>query len=103
MKKKISKLKEKITKLDLLEDKCYMCGRVNMLEKHHVFGGNPNRKISDKYGLVVALCSTCHRDGFTGVHASKARRLELQRAIQTEFEKVYSREEFEKIFGRNYL
>lgn len=46
------------------DSKCYLCGgtaywndndMLERLEKHHIFGGNPNRKNSEKYGLFVFL------------------------------------------------
>lgn len=34
------------------EKRCYLCGKLTWLEKHHVFGGVANRPISEKARLV---------------------------------------------------
>ena len=34
-------------------ERCYLCGRLTGLERHHVIGGVANRKLSEKYGLWV--------------------------------------------------
>ncbi len=39
--------------------KCYLCGgRGEHL--HHIIYGNGKRRISDREGLLVALCTSCH-------------------------------------------
>ena len=40
---------------------CYICGR-RAENLHHCIFGNGKRKISDREGLVVALCSACHHN-----------------------------------------
>jgi hypothetical protein len=40
------------------EDRCYICGRAEWIERHHIFNGTANRKKSEKYGLTVHLCLT---------------------------------------------
>ncbi len=78
------------------------CKRCDV-EWHHCFGGRANRKLSDQYGMIVPLCVEHHR-GNTGVHRCRAVDLKVKQLAQTTFEKkVGSREEFMKIFGRNYL
>lgn len=61
---------------------CFLCGAngsMDHLHWHHIFGG-PNRRWSEKYGLKVRLCG------------------------QKAFEEYHgSREEFQQIFGRNWL
>lgn len=79
---------------------CIICGRP--AEQHHIFFGNPSRKYSEKYGLVVGLCAEHHR-GPTGPHQNRENDLRLKLAAQTDFEKDHTREEFIKIFGRSYL
>ena len=37
------------------EKKCYVTGRTDGLELHHIYFGNPNRKISDKNGFVIQV------------------------------------------------
>ena len=64
---------------------CYLCGRNRTadpcgLEEHHIFEGNPGRKLSEKYV-----------------------RRTVQAAGQKAFEKVHgTREDFYRLFGRYY-
>lgn len=87
---------------------CYLCGardgeRFQSMHWHHVFGG-PNRKHSEKYGLKVRLCAySCHEYGPFAVHRNKEIDTWLKKTAQEEFEKTHSREEFMKIFGKNWL
>lgn len=86
---------------------CYKCGRLrgnmNCLEKHHVFGGS-NRKYSEEFGLWVMLCGhQCHRYGKGAVHQDAEYMQELHEVGQRAFERDHTREEFMKIFGKNYL
>ena len=40
---------------------CFLCGKVGLLEEHHVFSG-PYRSKSERFGLKVGLCGdSCHR------------------------------------------
>ncbi len=81
---------------------CYLCGRCGPTEEHHIFGG-PNRKLSERYGLKVYLCSSCHRTGKQSVHRDRDIMLSLKQAGQTAFEKTYTRQDFMGLFGKNYL
>ena len=88
---------------DTLE--CWICGRTDKLELHHVCHGTANRALADKYGLWVYLCPDCHR-GSNGVHGKNGhkRDLTLKRVGQRAFEdKIGSREEFRAIFGKSYI
>lgn len=87
------------------EKKCLFCGGVRWLECHHIFGGNPNRKLSEKYGLKVWLCHSHHNEPPNGVHFNA----EIRKRLQAKAQKIAMRhyewtiEEFIKIFGKNYL
>ena len=82
---------------------CYLCRKYAKVEKHHIFGG-PNRWLSEKYGLTVYLCPDCHREKPWAVHNSAAQMRLLHREGQKVWEDtIGTREEFMKIFGRNYL
>jgi hypothetical protein len=95
--------REKVQKIKLQDTKeCYVTGRTDGLHKHHIFEG-VHRKSSEKYGLCVYLRPEWHNMSDNGVHFNKALDLELKQYAQTEFEKVYSREEFIHTFGRSYL
>lgn len=81
---------------------CHLCGMWCNLERHHVFGA-ANRKHSEKWGMVVDLCPTCHRTGRRSVHQSRETADRLKAEYQSLFESVHGHDEFMKIFGRNYL
>ena len=83
-------------------DRCFECGSYNNLEWHPLFGGS-NRKWSEKYGLKVRLCHTCHNEPPIGVHHNKQVMDRYHIIGQAVFEESHSREEFMRIFGRNYL
>ena len=96
------------------DELCYLCGRpagatqfggMDSLEWHHVFEGNPDRKLSEKYGLKVRLHAlTCHREGTESVHRNRRVYMELMAAGQKAFEERHgSREDFMRIFRKNYL
>lgn len=87
---------------------CYLCGRNGMsdpLDCHHVFNG-PYRDRSEKYGLKVYLCHDhCHIFGKYSAHRCRATADMLKAEGQRVFMEYYGRtkEEFMKIFGRNYI
>ena len=35
------------------KDRCFLCGRSDWIEAHHIFNGTANRKKSEKYGWTV--------------------------------------------------
>nr|DAK78461.1 MAG TPA: Recombination enhancement, RecA-dependent nuclease [Caudoviricetes sp.] len=80
---------------------CYICGRTDWIERHHVFGG-ALRKKSEKYGLVVDLCHWCHNEPPNGVHFNRENELKLKREFQAKFEREHPDLDFIKEFGRNY-
>ena len=82
---------------------CIVCDRFGT-EKHHVVFGN-NRKLSDKYGLLVGLCYE-HHQGTYGVHGREGNKINriLKEMAQEAFERqVGTREDFMEIFGRSFL
>lgn len=93
--------KDSIIQKDLTE--CFVCKTNRNINTHHVFFGTANRKMSDKYGCVVALCVE-HHTGNAGVHRNKELDMHLKKLSQAHFERVHgSREEFRRIFGKSYL
>ena len=84
------------------EHECFICGKKIGLERHHCIGGS-NRKNSEKYGLTVYLCHFCHNEPPRGVHFNKDTADYIRQEAQKAFEKTHTREEFIKIFGRNFL
>ncbi len=95
---------------DKKEHRCYLCKIFGEeyhfrtdLEEHHIFFGNPNRSLSERYGLKVYLCPNHHRIGREAVHRNRETDLILKRIGQQAFEKRYSREMFVSVFGKNWI
>lgn len=82
--------------------RCYFCGTVIQLERHHCIFGVSNRAKADKYGLWVYLCTEHHRGQF-GVHHNHERARELQCLAQIKFEELYGHNRFMAEFGKNFL
>jgi len=81
------------------ERRCYITGRTDRLDLHHVFSG-PRRKASTKYGCWCWLTHEIHME----LHdRNKELDKMLRRACQEKFEEIYSREEFMEVFGKSYL
>lgn len=69
----------------------------------YIFGG-ANRKNSERYGLVIYLCGErCHRTGKYAAHNNAETMRYLRECGQRKAEETMSRDEFIKIFGKNYL
>ena len=81
---------------------CYLCARVVDLEKHHIFAGVANRKLSEKYGLWVWLCHRCNT-GRDGAQYDPVKNRFLKMDAQFAFERTHTRAEWMKIFRKNYL
>ena len=79
---------------------CFLCGKPKH-QIHHVMGGSrPIKKKSEKYGLLVPLCYSCHGK----VHDTASDFYYLLKSLAQEaFEKIYSRALWMKEFGKNYL
>ena len=84
------------------EKESYISGRTDNLEKHHIYFGNPLRKLSDKYGCWIWLTAEEHR-GNNSPHQNRTVDLKYKRECQEEFEALYGHEKFMEVFGRNYL
>ena len=83
------------------EKQCFVCGKTEPLHCHHIYMGG-NRRQAEKHGCWVWLCPE-HHVGKTGVHFNRNLDLMLKKMCQSRFEETHSREEFMKIFGRNWL
>ena len=80
---------------------CYKCGTTSNIHRHHIIPGN--RKLCDKYGLVVDLCGFHHNQSNEGVHFNKEFDIEIRQMGQRKFEETHSREEWLRVFGKNWL
>ena len=79
-------------------DKCYICGKKKE-ELHEIFAGR-NRINSMKYNLVLPLCYECHSQNQNNAIFNHF----WHKQGQEYFEKnIGTREEFIKIFKKNYL
>lgn len=90
-----------------MEDKCFLCGedKPEVLDKHHIFGG-AYRKKSEKYGLTVRLHhDSCHIFGKGAVHNNRANMDKVKKYGQKKVmkEQGWSKADFIREFGRNYL
>ena len=90
---------------------CFLCvlnhydyTEKTVLEEHHIFGGNPNRRLSEKYGLKVYLCPEHHRTSTEAVHRPDRNwnQRMLQIIGQKYFEEAHPELDFVKLFGKNY-
>lgn len=87
---------------------CWLCGRngsSDQLDKHHIFGGS-NRKLSEKYGLVVHLChDRCHLYGEDAVHNNPDTMQELHEYGQKKAmaDNDWTVDDFRAVFGKSYL
>ena len=84
---------------------CYFCGSQNWLESHHVFNGNPNRTLSEKYGLKVWLCHEHHNEPPNGVHFNASINQWLKATTQQKAMEYYGWDvdTFRSKFGKNYI
>lgn len=112
--KKTGTKRRKKHKASILQDRsdgtCYLCVRLHedyrihkYREEHHIFLGNPGRKLSEAEGLKVYLCPEHHRTGPEAVHKNQKISRILQQDAQRAFEKTSSRQRFMELFRRNYI
>lgn len=86
------------------DKRCYVCGKMKDLHRHHCFYGTGNREMSEKYGLWVYLCPEHHNVSNYGVHFNKPFDTMLKRYCQMIWERQRgTREQFREIFGKSYL
>lgn len=97
---------------DKREHTCYLCmllhgdsAEKRCLQEHHVVFGAANRKLSERYGLKVYLCTEHHLEtgGPYAVHRNPEVRNTLCKMAQITFEKIYPELSFRAIFGKNYI
>lgn len=82
------------------EEECFMCKQWGAIELHHIYKGK-NRKISDREGFVVHLCSDCHGK----LHGKDGHLMDLylMKTCQLAYEENHTRSEFMNLIGRNYI
>lgn len=86
-------------------ERCFRCGVEGMMAHHHLITGKPGRQLSEKYGLVVALCPKCHEFIHSGrpegVKALK--RLRRYGQLKAMEEQGWTEDKFRSVFGKSYL
>ena len=82
---------------------CYITGDTHALHKHHIYFGNPNRRISEAWGFWVWLRWDWHNGAEYGVHFNRDLDLRLKRACQERIEENHTRDQFRQIIGKSYL
>ena len=107
---KSGKMKNKSNKLAKLErkrfsvftddmNKCMFCSATTNLTWHEIFRGK-NRSNSMKYGFCLRMCLSCHENNQEDSQFNNF----WHKKTQLYFEEFLgSREEFIKVFKRNYL
>lgn len=83
------------------QKECYGCFRTVNLERHHCLHGTANRRLAEREGLWVWLCRDCHER----VHQNHDMDTRFKERAQRKWmeKNGKSKEDFMKIFGRNYL
>ena len=83
---------------------CFICGCYGVVERHHIFGG-ALRKKSERYGLVVPLCHSCHNEQPYGVHHNAKAMQKLHKYGQRKAmaENGWNIDDFRREFYKNYL
>jgi len=81
---------------------CYLCGNNSNLERHHIFAGVANRRISEREGLWVWLCHNCHT-GTDGAQYDREKNQRLKQLAQTAYEKRHDRNQWMQLIRKNYL
>lgn len=80
---------------------CEICGSSQMVQLHHIIGGNGKRKQHETEESVVALCWV-HHHGTKGVHGREGKKLDrsLKIELQDKYKnKGYSEEEVRQMMG----
>ena len=78
---------------------CCHCGSTYQLTKHEIFEGR-NRQNSMKHGFVLPLCLKCHKELQEDANFNDKWKKKAQEYFENN---IGTREDFLKIFRRNYL
>ena len=79
--------------------------RFDGLHKHHIFGGNPNRKHREEDGLVIFLTPEDHNMGDNGIHKNREFDLYAKRKAELRWMEFYGKTEdqFRERYGKSWL
>ena len=83
--------------------RCFLTGSKVWVERHHCFYGfTGNRPLAEEYGLIMPISHYLHEE--KGLHVNDALDLQIKQYAQRQFEEqLGTREEFMRIFGKNYI
>ena len=84
---------------------CLFCGRQADAE-HHLIFGTAGRELSEKDGLKIPVCNSCHNMGskLNRIHDNPMAEKLSKMLGQAIFEgKIGTREEFRKKYGKSYF
>jgi hypothetical protein len=71
------------------------------MERHHICSGNPDRQLSELYGLYVDMCNK-HHDDMTN-EKDRGLKMKLYQEGQRRLDAVHGEGKFMELFKRNYL
>lgn len=81
-------------------DECYICGKFAPLDTHHIFEGT-RRKASDKYGLTIEVCRSCHTQ--IHLHPKEYEWLKVEAQVKAMADYGWSKDDFIERFGKSYV
>ena len=77
---------------------CFVCGK-QAQQWHHVMNKSDKKK-SEKYGLLIPVCSKCHAK----IHdTDEELNKQIKKIAQADFLKDHSFADWLRIFGKSYL
>lgn len=95
------------------EVECFITGSRQNVVKHHIYKGNPNRKISEEQGFYIYIDPFFHTNSREGVHFNHAFDVTLKKMCQMAYEdkciidqgisRETARDRFRKLVGKSYL
>ena len=86
------------------EKQCYFCGCVRNLDRHHVFFGTANRRLSEEDGCWIWCCKDHHTLSGMSVHQDRKMDLLLKAQCQETWEEIYGdRKKFIQRYGKSYI
>lgn len=104
-KRKVTTMKKTKSIVTEQEGICFFCGRSAECEHHLLFGAGA-RELAEEDGLKVPACNNCHNIGRVAERIHDNSMAEKMSKIFGQIiyeEKIGSREEFRRRYGKSYL
>lgn len=70
---------------------------------HHVFNGNPNRKLSEEWGMKIWVHPLWHDNTPYSIHKNEETDIIVKQYAQAIFEERHGHDKFMEVFKRNWL